>query len=47
MAGSELVAMTCFDIRRERGLRKNVEERRIDREGPEMASCNSFPNMWG
>ena len=47
MAGSELVAVTCFDIRPREFLRKNVEERRRDREGPEMASCDSFPGHAG
>jgi hypothetical protein len=28
-------------------VRKNVEERRRDREGPEMASCDSFPSHVG
>jgi predicted transcriptional regulator len=47
MAGSELVAVTCSDIRPERVVKRNVEERRRDREGPEMASCDSFPSHVG
>lgn len=47
MAGSELAAVTCFDIRPRESSRKNLEERRRDMEGPEMANCDSFPSHVG